>query len=73
MYCSMHTALHTAALNRNLHRAISGGFDLLGRVLWRQTTLDQYRTHTRNELLCKVEAALEQIGDYNGLGACSTC
>lgn len=73
MHSGMHTALHTTALDRNLHRAISGDFDLLGSVLWRQARLDQNRTHTRNELLCKIKAALEEIGDDNGLGACSTC
>lgn len=72
MHGSMHTAFHTTALNCKFHRTISGVFDLLGSVLGRQATLHKYRTHTRNELLGEIEAALEEVGDNNRLGACGT-
>lgn len=73
MNSSVYTALYASALNRNLYRASSSCFDFVSSILWGRPALDEYRTHTRNELLRNVEAALEEIGDDNGLSTCSTC
>lgn len=71
MDSSVYAALYASALDRNLHSTFSGSLDFDSRILGSRSALDKYRTHPGNEFLGEVEAALEQIGDDDGLGTCS--
>jgi hypothetical protein len=70
--CCVHTALNTGTLQRDAEGHASELLDLLRLLLFSNPSLDEEGLHTGNELFGEVQTTLEEVGNDDGLGSCSS-